>query len=34
MKKVILSVSFIIITLSLSLPAFADPFWNYSGIPT
>jgi hypothetical protein len=31
MKKVILSVCFIVITLSLSLPAFADSFWNYSG---
>lgn len=32
MKKVILSVCFIVITLSLSLPAFAaDPFWNYTG---
>ena len=31
MKKVILSVCFIVVTLSLSLPAFADPFWNYSG---
>jgi hypothetical protein len=32
MKKVILSVCFIVITLSLALPAFADPFWSYSSI--
>jgi hypothetical protein len=30
MKKIILSVCFIVIILSLSLPAFADSFWNYS----
>jgi hypothetical protein len=30
MKKVILSVCFIVMMLSLSLPAFADSFWNYS----
>jgi hypothetical protein len=32
MKKVILLVSFLVITLSLSLPAFADSFWSYSSI--
>ncbi len=30
MKKVVLSVCVIVIALSLSLPAFADSFWNYS----
>lgn len=34
MKKIILSVSFIIIALSVAIPAFADTtFWDYSGIP-
>lgn len=32
MKKVVLSVCFIVIILSLSLPAFADSFWSYSSI--
>ena len=32
MKKVVLSVCFIVIALSLSLPAFADSFWSYSSI--
>jgi len=32
MKKVILSVSFLVITLFFSLPAFADSFWSYSSI--